>query len=168
MGSHFPKAFKLEVLSCKKILTSVIWVIWVPFRLYWRWKSSLEWPPLPSAISLVNCLMDFCLPSFFEQCIWWNPSSLIFLLSWFPGNCHVLLIFYPLWPFLPCLLCYSSLPLIVFLSHGSVFASSSSVSVIFLSYPSSVPSPGLSPCNVQMPFGQLSLDILGSLLTWHL
>ena len=131
MESHFLKAFDSELLSSKK---TSIFVIWVPFRLHWKWKGLLSdllchqfslFPPSCCGLLyiLISCtvhLMEY----FFD------------LLSSFPRSYLTMLVLKSLCPFLPCLLCCYALPLVVFLFCGSPLAPPSSLCITSLSYPS--------------------------------
>lgn len=148
MESHFLKAFDSELLSSKKTSISVIWV---PFRLLWKWKGLLS-DLLCHQFSLFNpscCGLLYILIS----CTVHLMEYFFDLLSSFPRSYLTMLVLKSLCPFLPCLLCFYALSPIVFLFCGSPLASPSSL--YHLSQLSqSVLSPELSSSDIQRPFGQ--------------
>ena len=131
MESHFLKAFDSELLSSKK---TSIFVIWVPFRLHWKWKGLLS-DLLCHQFSLFNpscCGLLYILIS----CTVHLMEYFFDLLSSFPRSYLTMLVLKSLCPFLPCLLCCYALPLVVFLFCGSPLAPPSSLCITSLSYPS--------------------------------
>lgn len=154
MESHFPKAFDSKVLSCKT-LTSVIWV---PFRLHWKWKRSFEWLILPSVISLslFNPLSRGLLYILISWTVHLMEPFFFDLLSWFPGNYPTVLLFKTLCPFLLCLFCYYALPpncvSVPWLSFGLSFLTLYHLSHLSQFYPL----PEFSSSNIQRPFRQLN------------
>lgn len=151
MESHFLKAFDSELLSSKKTL---IFVMWVPFRLHRKWKGLLsDLLCHQFSLFLPHHVVVFCVSSFLVQCIWWN-TSLIFYLG-FPEIT------------IPCL--FSKPSAHPSLSSLLLCSSPSCVSVLWFTFglssltlyhlsqlSQSVLSPELSSSNIQRPFGQLN------------
>lgn len=133
----------------QKFFLVKLWLLWSGFHLDFTESekgllSDLFCHQLSLSLFLIHCLVVFCISSFLGQCIWWNPSSLIFYLGFQEIT-------------LPCFFSKPSarsfsvffatmlFPLIVFLFHGSVLASPSSLCITFLTYPSSILSQNSHP-----------------------